>query len=78
MFYIFTEDEQGRFGYVGQEYFSEVQAQSKADEYDGITHIIQAKDLVGAKRKLRDRVVRDKKDLGQLYKNVRNKSTLEV
>ena len=75
MFYIFTEDNQGRYGYIGQEFFSEVQAQEKADDYEGITHVIEAKDLASAKRKLRDKMVRKKKDMGQLYKNVRNKET---
>ena len=71
-FYVFTEDSKGRLGYVGDEYFSEVQAQDKADEYEGITHIIHAKNLVQAKRHLRDKLAKGKKDLGQLYKNVRN------
>lgn len=72
MFYVFTEDERGRYGYVGQEFFSEVQARDKADDYDCVTHIIQADDLVTAKRKLRNKLVRTKKDMGQLYRNVRN------
>lgn len=73
MFYVFTEDKSGKLGYVGQEYFSRVQAQDKADNYDCIAHIIQASDLVEAKRKLRDEMVSTKKDMGQLYKNVRSK-----
>ena len=73
MFYVFTEDEKGRYGYVGREYFSEVQAREKADEYEGITHVIQADSLVRAKRMLRDRMVKEKKNMGELYKNVRNK-----
>ena len=72
-FYVFTEDKEGRYGYVGREYYSEVQAQNKADDYDGITHVIQADNLISAKRLLRDRMVRKKRDMGQLYKNVRNK-----
>jgi len=72
-FYVFTEDSQGRLGYVGREYYSEVQAQNEADEYEGITHIIQADNLVQAKRLLRRNLVKKKKDLGQLYKNVRSK-----
>lgn len=71
--YVFTEDAQGRFGYVGDEYFSHVQAQDKADEYPGITHIIEAKNLAQAKRFLRDKVAKKNKDLGVLYKNVRSK-----
>ena len=57
MYYLFTEDENGRLGYVGQEFFSEVQAQDKADEYLGITHIVPAENLVEAKRRLRDKLV---------------------
>lgn len=75
MFYVFTEDSQGRYGYIGQEFFSEVQAQERADDYEGITHVVEGRDLVEAKRKLRDKMVRKKKDMGQLYKNVRNKET---
>lgn len=73
MFYIFTEDEEGRFGYLGQSFYSEVQAEAKAEDYDCITHIIQAENLVGAKRKLRERMVRKKKDASILYKNVMTK-----
>jgi len=73
VFYVFTEDEKGRYGYVGQEYFSEVQAEAKAEDYDGITHIIEANNLVEAKRKLRDKMVRRKKDMGQLYRNVKSR-----
>ena len=55
------------------EYFSEVQAQDKADEYDCITHIIQGRDLREAKRKLRDKMVKKKKNMGELYRNVRGR-----
>lgn len=72
MFYVFTEDEKGRYGYVDQEFFSEVQAQDKADDYDCVTHVIRADNLVTAKRRLRNKMVKKKKDMGQLYKNVRN------
>lgn len=71
-FYVFTEDAKGRLGYVGREYYSEIQAQNEADEYEGITHVIQADALVQAKRLLRRNLAKKKKDLGQLYKNVRN------
>jgi len=74
MFYVFTEDTQGKLGYVGSEYFSQIQAENKADDYDCITHIIRADTLVGAKRKLRETLVRKKKDMGMLYKNVRSKN----
>jgi len=73
MFYVFTEDDKGRLGYVGKEFFSEIQAQDCADGYDGITHVIRADNLVEAKRKLRDKIVRKKKDMGELYRNVKNK-----
>lgn len=72
MFFVFTEDEKGKYGYVGQEYFSEVQAKDKADDYDCITHIIPADNLVEAKRKLRDRRIKKTGDMGVLYKNVKN------
>ena len=72
--YIFTEDSQGRLGYVGDEFFSHTQAQDKADGYTGITHIIEGKDLATAKRYLRDKLSKKKGDLGQLYKNVRSVS----
>lgn len=72
-FFVFTEDSQGRLGYVGDEYFSEVQAKDKADEYSGITHLIEAKNLTQAKRYLRDKLARSKKDLSVLYRNVRSK-----
>lgn len=72
-FFLFTEDSKGRLGYLGKEYFSEVQAQDEADEYEGITHVIQADSLVEAKRRLRNKLVKKKKDMGQLYKNVMNK-----
>lgn len=74
MFYVFTEDEKGRYGYVGQEFFSEVQAQDKADDYDCVTYVIRADDLVTAKRRLRNKMVKKKKDMGQLYKNVKGKA----
>jgi hypothetical protein len=73
-FFVFTEDSEGRLGYVGSEYFSEVQAEDKASEYPGITHVIHAGNLVQAKRHLRDKLAKKKKDMGQLYKNVRNVS----
>jgi hypothetical protein len=72
-YFVFTEDSSGRLGYVGDEYFSHVHAQDKADEYPGITHIIEAKSLVQAKRYLRDKLSKSKKDLGVLYKNVSSK-----
>ncbi len=74
-FYVFTEDAQGRWGYIGQEFFSEVSAQDKADDYDCITHVVHGKTLAEAKRQLRDKMVRKQKDMGLLYKNVRNKET---
>jgi len=70
-YFVFTEDNKGRLGYVGDEYFSQVQAQDKADEYSGITHVVEAKNLTQAKRYLRDKLARKKKDLSVLYKNVR-------
>ena len=73
-YFVFTEDAEGRLGYVGEEYFSQVQAQDKADEYPGITHVIEANTLVKAKRYLRDKLAKKKGDLGVLYKNVKNKS----
>jgi len=72
MFYIFTESVEGKLGYVGRGYFSEVQAENKADDYDCITHIIQADSLVKAKRRLRDKMVKKEKDMSMLYKNVKN------
>ena len=71
-FYVFTEDEKGRLGYIGTEFYSEVKAQDEADDYEGITHVIQADDLKSAKRLLRKNLAKKKKDLGQLYRNVRN------
>jgi len=73
MYYIFTEDKDSKFGYVGRSYFSEVQAQDKADDFDCITHILQADSLVQAKRKLRSMMVKKKRDIGILFKNVKNK-----
>ena len=67
MYYLFTEDINGKLGYVGQEYFSMVQAEDKAEDYGGITHIVEGRDLAEAKRKLRDRLVRKKKDPSLLY-----------
>jgi len=74
MFYVFTESKEGKFGYVGREYFSEVQAQDKADEYDCITHVIRAKDLGEAKRNLRTKAVKTTGDINKLYKNVRRRA----
>lgn len=73
MYYVFLESNEGKLGYVGGEYFSRVQAQDKADEYEGLTHIIEGDDLSQAKRKLRDKLVKTKKDVSVLYKNVKNK-----
>lgn len=70
--FVFTEDEKGRLGYVGDKFFSHTQAQDKADEYNGITHIIEADDLTKAKRFLRDKLAKKSGDLGKLYKNVRS------
>lgn len=71
-FYLFTEeDENGRLGYSGKEFYSEVGAESAAEDYPGITHIKEGKTLVEAKRKLREELVKKKKDMGILYKNIR-------
>ena len=71
-YFIFTEDEKGRFGYLGQSFYSKVQADNKAEDYDCITHIVSAQNLIEAKRKLRNKVARQKKDIGLLYRNVRS------
>lgn len=71
MYYVFLESAEGKLGYVGREYFSYVQAEDKADEYEGITHIIQSDNLRNAKRQLRDKLVKKKKDMSILHKNVR-------
>jgi len=73
VYYIFLETKEGKLGYVGGEYFSHVQAEDKAVEYEGITHIIEGDNITQAKRKLRDKLVRSKKDMSVLYKNVKNK-----
>jgi len=70
-YYIFTEDEKGRLGYSGKEYFSKVHADSEADDLPGITHIIEGRNLAEAKQRLRGTLVKKKKDMDILYKNVR-------
>jgi len=76
-FYVFTEDVDGKRGYVGAR-DSEVVANDLAEDYMGITYVIEADDLVTAKRKLRDKLIRKTEDLGEGYRNVRNKATLEA
>jgi len=69
--YIFTEDEKGRLGYSGKEYFSRVHAEDEAEDLPGITHIIEADNLAEAKQRLRGKLVKKKEDMNLLYKNVR-------
>jgi len=76
-YYVFTEDENGKRGYVGSRE-SYVQANDLAEDYMGITYIIEATDLVEAKRKLRDKLIRKTQNLSEGYRNVRNKATLEA
>ena len=71
MYYVFLESQDGKLGYVGREYFSYNQAEERADEYEGITHIVSADNLRNAKRQLKDRLVKKKKDMSILHKNVR-------
>lgn len=70
-YFIFLEDEKGRLGYSGKEFFSQVEADSEAEDLPGITHIITADSLGDAKRKLREKLVK-KGSTEALYKNVRN------
>jgi len=70
---VFVEDKSGRLGRVGDEYFSHVLAQDKADEFGGITHIIEAQNLTSAKRYLKGKLSKRKGDLSPLYKNVSNR-----
>jgi len=74
-YYIFSEDEKGRLGYSGKEFFSRVQADSEAEDIPGITHIITADSLGNAKRKLREKLVK-KGNVSSLYKNVRSKTNV--
>jgi len=69
-YFIFSEDEKGRLGYSGREFFSRVEADNEADDIPGITHIIDADSLGDAKRKLREKLVK-KGNTEALYKNVR-------
>jgi len=72
-YYLFIEDDKGKLGYNGKEFFSMAAADSEAEDVPGITHIIEADNLEEAKRKLRGALVRRKRDMGMLYRNVRNK-----
>lgn len=74
--YVFTEDTNGKHGYVGVKE-SEVAANDLAEDYLGITYVVKANDLVTAKRRLRDHIIRRTGNLGEGYKNVKNESTLE-
>lgn len=72
-YYLFTEDEKtGKLGYSGKEFFSQVEADSEAEDIPGITHVVPADSLQDAKRKLREKLVK-KGDTNSLYRNVRNK-----
>lgn len=71
-YYIFLEDEKGKLGYNGRNFFSQVEAEEEAEDIPGITHIIEADSLVDAKRKLRYSLVKKGK-VDSLYKNVRRK-----
>ena len=71
-YWLFTEDEHGRFGCLGYR-DSRVRAQTDADDYSGIVHIkdYNTYDRGEAKRYFRgERVKRHGLDEG--YKNIRN------
>lgn len=72
-YFVFIEDAQGRLGRVGDEYFSFVQAQDKADRFEGVTHIIEAQNVTLAKRSLKGKLSKREGNLSPLYKNVRSK-----
>ena len=71
VYWIFTEDMEGRYGCLGH-YDSRVRAQQVADDYEGIAYIkdYPTEDRAEAKRYFRG--WKAKKDLGQCYKNVKN------
>lgn len=69
-YYLFTEDENGKLGHDGKEFFSRVEVDSAAEDYPGIAHIIEADNLLEAKRKLKEKLAK-KGNLNSLYKNVR-------
>lgn len=73
-YYLFTEDNEGKLGYSGKEFFSKIRVEGEAEDILGITHIVEAKTLGGAKRKLRALLVKKKGNLSELYRNVRKKS----
>ena len=77
MYYVFTEDDKGRWGFVGER-DSYVTANDLAEKYLGITHVIEATSLAEAKQKLRAKKIRETNNLGLGYRNVRNKATLEA
>ena len=69
--YVFTEDEKGRLGYVGNRYSLAAANDLAADHY-GITHVIEAHSLVEAKQKLRGKLVKSK-GLDEGYRNVQSR-----
>lgn len=71
LYFLFIEDKKGKLGYSGKEFYSKVGADSAANDYPGITHVIEAETLLEAKRKWRDKLFK-KGNTEALYRNVRN------
>lgn len=76
-YWIFTEDEDGKFGSVGHRE-SRAAAEALAGDYMGITHVeyYDTYDRAEAKRYFKGGIT--KEDLSVGHRNIKNESTLEV